>query len=110
MTAAEYRAALDALGLTQVGAVRILGLSDMASRRYAEDRWPIPGPVARAFAWRPLVAAGLVSYGLYLWHWPVFQLLRPRGDQSLLDPGHPDVGLAWLPTLALRLAVTVVDQ
>ena len=56
---------------------------------------PIPGPVARAFAWRPLVAAGLVSYGLYLWHWPVYVVLDAR--RTGLDP--------W-PLLALRLAVT----
>jgi hypothetical protein len=32
----------------------------------------MPGnPVSRLLAWRPLVAVGLVSYSLYLWHWPV---------------------------------------
>jgi peptidoglycan/LPS O-acetylase OafA/YrhL len=27
--------------------------------------------LARGFAWRPVVGIGLVSYGVYLWHWPV---------------------------------------
>lgn len=29
-------------------------------------------PLARAFAVRPLTHVGHISYGLYLWHWPVF--------------------------------------
>jgi len=62
----------------------------------------------RLLAASPLAWIGKRSYGLYLWHWPVFQLLRPRGDQSLLNLTQPDVDLPWLPVLAIRLAITLL--
>jgi peptidoglycan/LPS O-acetylase OafA/YrhL len=47
---------------------------------------------------QPLRWIGLRSYGIYLWHWPVFMVTRPGLD----------VPLDGWPLLALRLAVTVV--
>jgi len=45
---------------------------------------------------RPLRWIGLRSYGIYLWHWPVFQLTRPGLD----------ISLSGFPLLALRLVLT----
>jgi peptidoglycan/LPS O-acetylase OafA/YrhL len=36
---------------------------------------PTPGPVARVLAVAPLRGLGLISYGVYLWHWPIYLLL-----------------------------------
>jgi hypothetical protein len=42
-----------------------------------------PTVVARALGARPLAWIGRRSYGLYLWHWPVFALTRPELDLEL---------------------------
>ena len=46
----------------------------------------------------PLRWIGVRSYGIYLWHWPVFMVTRPDLD----------VPFDGLPLLALRLSVTVL--
>lgn len=55
-----------------------------------------PGPLGRVLSWRPLRAAGLVSYGLYLYHWPVFVIV----DEDRLDIGQ------W-PLFGVRMAITI---
>jgi len=41
-----------------------------------------PTAVSRVLSWRPLVLIGLISYPLYLWHWPIFVFAKEEfGDQ-----------------------------
>jgi peptidoglycan/LPS O-acetylase OafA/YrhL len=54
------------------------------------------GLVARALAWRPLVWLGAISYGVYLWHWPIFLALN--GERT---------GWSGWRLFALRCAATV---
>ena len=55
-------------------------------------------PLGAALAVAPFRWIGTRSYGLYLWHWPIYQLTRPRVD----------VDLGQWETLALRLVLTVL--
>jgi hypothetical protein len=48
MTKDDYRAVLEALGLSQVAAARVLGIADRTSRAYALGERPVPEPVALA--------------------------------------------------------------
>jgi peptidoglycan/LPS O-acetylase OafA/YrhL len=40
----------------------------------------------RVLQWRPLVAIGLVSYSLYLWHWPLLVLAKYAANRELAWP------------------------
>ncbi len=55
------------------------------------------GIVARVLAWRPLVWLGSISYGVYLWHWPIFLALN--GERT---------GWSGVALFAARCAATVV--
>ena len=54
------------------------------------------GIVGRVLATSVLVGLGRISYGVYLWHWPVFLALRPEV-----------VGWGAVPTAILRLTTTL---
>ena len=54
------------------------------------------GPVGRLLALAPLVWLGRISYGIYLWHWPVYRYLHEAR-----------LGLSWGPTQLVRIAVTL---
>jgi peptidoglycan/LPS O-acetylase OafA/YrhL len=53
------------------------------------------GPGHRALAARPMRVLGEVSYGLYLWHWPVMVFLTPQR-----------IGVDGFALFSLRLVVT----
>lgn len=54
------------------------------------------GPVGTVLRWRPLCALGLISYGVYLWHWPVIVYATPER-----------LGVDGLALDAIRVAATL---
>ena len=77
-------------GVKKVGGVAgALVVASIADRRH-------PGPVGQVLNIKPLPALGRISYGVYLYHWPIFLVL----DEAR-------TGLhGWVLT-GVRIAVTV---
>ena len=56
-----------------------------------------PGPIARGLSAHPLRWLGLISYGIYLWHWPVI---------TFVTAGR--VGFGGLELTALRISLSLL--
>ena len=54
-------------------------------------------PWARVLALRPIRYVGAISYGLYLWHWPIFVVVGPE-----------QTGLTRWPLFAVRVLLTFI--
>ncbi len=68
----------------------------LAALVVADARLVESGRFARGLAWKPLHFVGTISYGVYLWHWPVIVYLN--GART---------GLSAWPLNLLRIAVTL---
>lgn len=67
------------------------------------------GPVLRGLAWRPIAGAGIVSYGLYLWHLPILLAVRSAG--LLPEPFVPRLAVVLtLSCLAAWLSWRLVER
>lgn len=100
---------LSASGIALVAGA-LLGFSKNWQHPGPATLWPLVGAMAliatgpsalinRLLAVRPLVLVGLISYPLYLWHWPILSYIR------IMESGHPIQWVLWCgAVLALALA------
>lgn len=103
------RDALSVAGLLLVASA-LLAFSKTLQHPGLATLWPLVGAVAliasgpdalanRLLALRPLVLIGLISYPLYLWHWPILSYIR------VTESGSPAQWVLWFgAALALVLA------
>ena len=62
--------------------------------------------VGRALGWKPLRWIGVRSYGLYLWHYPIFCITRPGLDIHRLGIWFLSIRFAGWPVFVVRLALS----
>jgi peptidoglycan/LPS O-acetylase OafA/YrhL len=60
------------------------------------------GPVRRLLSWRPVVVCGVLSYGIYLWHYPVLLWLEERAPLRAVSEDW-----ALVPRVPLLFAVAI---
>jgi peptidoglycan/LPS O-acetylase OafA/YrhL len=85
-------------GFFLVGLVSLAGIAAATHRR----SW-----VGRAMGIRPLAWLGTRSYGLYLYHWPIFQIIRVPGTQLTLR----QFGIALLITVPVtELSYRLIER
>ena len=69
---------------------------------------PEPGPISRVLSWKPLCALGLISYGVYLYHWPIDVALDAK---EMGFHGWPLFGFQTVLTLVVAtLSYKIVEQ
>ena len=90
-----YRGGLLVFGLAAVVVVR--GVTGGAG-----------GPLAAALSWAPLRWLGTVSYGVYLWHWPV--IVYVTADRVGVDGVVLDLGRVALTLALAALSFVLVEQ
>ena len=65
---------------------------------------PKAGPLGRVLSLPPLRALGLISYGVYLWHWPVYLMLTADRTGLTGWNGYELFAVRVLATLAIATA------
>jgi peptidoglycan/LPS O-acetylase OafA/YrhL len=68
-----------------------------------------PTPLAAVVGWWPLAALGRISYGVYLWHWPIILWVRPDDGASWIDRRAVNLNQLLL-TLAIATASYVLVE
>ncbi len=65
--------------------------------------------MARLFCWRPAVALGRISYGVYLWHWPI-TVAFPVQNRSIGEQAWTQSERVILTVLIAALSFRFIEQ
>lgn len=94
-----------------IAAIPVVGTLLIIWSGRESDTW-----VAKAFSWGPLVFIGLISYSLYLWHWPIIVFVHVAGLPFAAQLGLPREGtvlniiIVVLSLIAATLSWKFVEQ